>query len=233
MTMSFPFVMFDYPRFYDWQSEMTRETRRKELQRVEALVEEAELEVLRLEALRLNSLLSKKAQLVALQLREVQLPQFGELRLGDSFRDLFEDLLEKRRIENLLRDLLRHVELIIAELRRRKELIQRFLAMLWQKHLESFLFPRNTSAFPNKPRPPCTTMPWNIRPALIVLWGVCWMFYNPWSPIDDAQLQFFLVGEQTWVLSQGIDPFAFKCPSDAADIFQADISNGLTEQHHL
>ncbi len=27
-------------------------------------------------------------------------------------------------------------------------------------------------------RPPCTTMPWCIRPALAVLWGVCWMF-NP------------------------------------------------------
>jgi hypothetical protein len=59
------------------------------------------------------------------------------------------------------------------------------------------------------------------------------MFYNPWSPIDDAQLQSLLAGEQTWVSSQGIDPFAFKCPSDAADIFHADISNGLTEQHHL
>lgn len=33
--------------------------------------------------------------------------------------------------------------------------------------------------FPNRRRPPCTTMPWNIWPALVVLWGVCWMFYPP------------------------------------------------------
>jgi hypothetical protein len=30
--------------------------------------------------------------------------------------------------------------------------------------------------FPDRLRPPCTTMPWNIWPALVVLWGVCWMF---------------------------------------------------------
>jgi hypothetical protein len=33
------------------------------------------------------------------------------------------------------------------------------------------------SEFPGRIRPPCTTMPWTIWPALIVLWGVCWMFY--------------------------------------------------------
>lgn len=32
--------------------------------------------------------------------------------------------------------------------------------------------------FPNNLRPPCTTMPWIIVPALFVLWGVCWMFYG-------------------------------------------------------
>ncbi|KAH8752890.1 hypothetical protein F5882DRAFT_419559 [Hyaloscypha sp. PMI_1271] len=32
------------------------------------------------------------------------------------------------------------------------------------------------SEFPNSMRPPCTTMPWTIWPALVVLWGVCWMF---------------------------------------------------------
>ena len=29
-------------------------------------------------------------------------------------------------------------------------------------------------------RPPLnSTMPWNIKPSLAVLWGVCWMFYMP------------------------------------------------------
>ncbi|KAF5615408.1 hypothetical protein F52700_13378 [Fusarium sp. NRRL 52700] len=30
--------------------------------------------------------------------------------------------------------------------------------------------------FPNNIRHTCTTMPWTIFPALLVLWGVCWMF---------------------------------------------------------
>jgi predicted membrane protein len=33
-----------------------------------------------------------------------------------------------------------------------------------------------TFEFPNNIRYICTTMPWTIRPALLVLWGVCWMF---------------------------------------------------------
>lgn len=32
--------------------------------------------------------------------------------------------------------------------------------------------------FPNNLRHLCTTMPWSIWPALVVLWGVCWMFYE-------------------------------------------------------
>jgi hypothetical protein len=35
----------------------------------------------------------------------------------------------------------------------------------------------NFSLLPNRHRPPCSTMPWDILPALVVLWGVCWMFY--------------------------------------------------------
>jgi hypothetical protein len=37
------------------------------------------------------------------------------------------------------------------------------------------------SEFPNRLRPPCTTMPWNIWPSLVVLWGVCWMFYKEFA----------------------------------------------------
>ncbi|KAK8241915.1 hypothetical protein HDK77DRAFT_511090 [Phyllosticta capitalensis] len=33
------------------------------------------------------------------------------------------------------------------------------------------------SEFPGSLRPTSTTWPWTIRPALAVLWGVCWMFY--------------------------------------------------------
>lgn len=31
--------------------------------------------------------------------------------------------------------------------------------------------------WPSGRRPLSTTWPWNIKPALVVLWGVCWMFY--------------------------------------------------------
>jgi hypothetical protein len=32
--------------------------------------------------------------------------------------------------------------------------------------------------WPDGEPPLSTTMPWNIRPCLVVLWGVCWMFYD-------------------------------------------------------
>jgi membrane protease YdiL (CAAX protease family) len=36
-------------------------------------------------------------------------------------------------------------------------------------------------------RPICTTMPWTIRVALAVIWGVCWMFY--YTPTDVLDLE--------------------------------------------
>jgi hypothetical protein len=41
--------------------------------------------------------------------------------------------------------------------------------------------------FPSNLRPPCTTMPWNILPALFVLWGVCWMFVNEASVLSSKE----------------------------------------------
>ena len=32
--------------------------------------------------------------------------------------------------------------------------------------------------WPNGQRPLSTTWPWNVKPSLLVLWGVCWMFYG-------------------------------------------------------
>ena len=39
--------------------------------------------------------------------------------------------------------------------------------------------------WPNNHRPLSTTWPWNIKPSLLVLWGVCWMFYG--SPENDNE----------------------------------------------
>jgi hypothetical protein len=50
---------------------------------------------------------------------------------------------------------------------------------LWEKLLYLILIFSFFSEFPNSFRHPCTTMPWTIWPALVVLWGVCWMFYGP------------------------------------------------------
>ncbi|KAI9790958.1 MAG: hypothetical protein M1835_000608 [Candelina submexicana] len=39
------------------------------------------------------------------------------------------------------------------------------------------------SEWPSGRRPLSTTWPWNIKPSLVVLWGVCWMFYgDEWNP---------------------------------------------------
>ncbi|KAE8440838.1 hypothetical protein EG329_006400 [Mollisiaceae sp. DMI_Dod_QoI] len=43
--------------------------------------------------------------------------------------------------------------------------------------------------FSNRRRPKCTTMPWTIWPSLVVLWGVCWMFYTPFNFRDQSHFQ--------------------------------------------
>lgn len=60
------------------------------------------------------------------------------------------------------------------------------LILHFLKYLLTCLLFCNFSIFPGTIRPRCTTMPWTIWPALVVLWGVCWMF-NP--PRSDAQFE--------------------------------------------
>lgn len=43
------------------------------------------------------------------------------------------------------------------------------------------------SVFPGSVRPVSTTWPWTIKPALAVLWGVCWQYYPPSSGSFDAR----------------------------------------------
>lgn len=48
--------------------------------------------------------------------------------------------------------------------------------------------------WPNGQPPLNTTWPWNVKPSLVVLWGVCWMFYdninNSWmTPHREEQLR--------------------------------------------
>lgn len=61
----------------------------------------------------------------------------------------------------------------------------RTLASRLQIMLSFFLILCKSSGFPTDPgQTSCSTMPWNIRPALVVLWGVCWMFARPPSQVD-------------------------------------------------
>ena len=45
------------------------------------------------------------------------------------------------------------------------------------------------SKFRKRNRPPSSTMPWTIWPSLVVLWGVCWMFYNPLNSAEGEQFE--------------------------------------------
>lgn len=49
----------------------------------------------------------------------------------------------------------------------------------WQ--LSRTIFQGWFSEWPNGQRPLNTTWPWNVRPSLVVLWGVCWMFFDDHS----------------------------------------------------
>ena len=44
----------------------------------------------------------------------------------------------------------------------------------YQKRIDEGWF----AEWPNGQRPLSTTWPWNVEPSLLVLWGVCWMFYG-------------------------------------------------------
>lgn len=66
-------------------------------------------------------------------------------------------------------------------------------------------------------RPPLSsTMPWNIKPSLVVLWGVCWMFYmtnapssTPGQSREDAWMTAQAWAQQANVQNIGRQPEAF------------------------
>lgn len=43
--------------------------------------------------------------------------------------------------------------------------------------------------WPNGHRPLSTTWPWNVKTSLLVLWGVCWMFYGASTPYTHTRDQ--------------------------------------------
>jgi hypothetical protein len=83
--------------------------------------------------------------------------------------------------DNEKEQLKRFIEILLLSLQ--------YLAFLLQKILQYLLIFCKFAEFPNRRRPKCTTMPWNIWPSLVVLWGVCWMFYTPSSHQEDTPEQ--------------------------------------------
>lgn len=87
----------------------------------------------------------------------------------------------------------------------RKQLLSylEHLALLLLKVLRSLLSSVRSAGIMKRRRPKCTTMPWEIWPSLVILWGVCWMFYPPpiyqdgnqhQPPLEDEQLPYFSYG---------------------------------------
>ncbi|KAF4336028.1 hypothetical protein FBEOM_10083 [Fusarium beomiforme] len=71
--------------------------------------------------------------------------------------------------------------------------------------------------FPNNMRHVCTTMPWTILPALLVLWGVCWMF---------------IIGPGEVELEKPNTPFPTFSPVPAGyDFYKSSLANHEDEFH--
>lgn len=112
--------------------------------------------------------LEKEHQAVRLRLLQLQL---FESILDEEEREKME---KRQRYETYLERFERHIRDVIHRL---------------QVFLQSLLIPCKTPKFPDGDEPMCMTMPWNILPALVVLWGVCWMFYSSPGYVDQTEIR--------------------------------------------
>ncbi len=123
------------------------------------------------------------------------------LELNTTFDSILEVLTKHELLPPLLPALL--PERIIRE---RLLRLLKHLALLLLTILRFLLSYIRSAGFMNRRRPKCTTMPWEIWPSLLVLWGVCWMFYPPAFYQDGNQRQHPLEDEQLPYFSYGIQP---------------------------
>jgi hypothetical protein len=143
------------------------------------------------------------------------------IALSDLIRQIQRDLLELRIHIDPIRIFYDQVDsdeewtkkqellpLLVPERIIREQLLRSLehLALLLLKVLRFLLSYIRSAGFMNRRRPKCTTMPWEIWPSLVVLWGVCWMFYPPTfyqngnqrqPPLEDEQLPYFSHGMQS------------------------------------
>ncbi|KAI9880497.1 MAG: hypothetical protein M1830_002537 [Pleopsidium flavum] len=106
-----------------------------------------------------------------------------------------------RRLQYILFDLLikKLIELLIIE------------ALYWQKHLDDGIFAEG----PGRRQQLSTTWPWNIRTSLLVLWGVCWMFYDSFRGLSRTA-QNILLDDQFWDFWP-TDEANWNCDAQAVD----------------
>jgi hypothetical protein len=125
------------------------------------------------------------------QLRLQELSAYEEL-LDTEFRNVKEQLQQLRSVEDTLDEEQREREVEQRQSDQYMERLERFIRevtiRLQMFVVLLFLFCK-FSGISDNDQPMCITMPWNIRPALIVLWGVCWMFYPPQDYVDPSNTQ--------------------------------------------
>ncbi|EAT88544.1 hypothetical protein SNOG_03339 [Parastagonospora nodorum SN15] len=125
------------------------------------------------------------------QLRLNELSAYGAL-LETNFENVKEQLEQLLSVEDALDEEQRQTELEQRQSERSMERLERFMrdvTLRLQMLVVLLLLCGKFSGVSDNDQPMCTTMPWNIRPALIVLWGVCWMFYTPEGNVDPTGRQ--------------------------------------------
>ena len=138
--------------------------------------------------------------------RDSFFPEFQQAQSYWQQLSAYEEMLEAElQIVDLQMEQLMSVEDVLDEEERQREEDQRLFesyithsewlfreaAVRLQLILELLLLLCKSSGFPDGDRPMCMTMPWNILPALVVLWGVCWMFYyDPQDYVEPVDFQY-------------------------------------------
>jgi hypothetical protein len=139
----------------------------------------------------------------------------------DSIHHEMKRIREYHRMKRVLVELYTTIDFILEALTKQELLLRllperiiperllrllKHLALLLLKILRFLLSYIRSAGFMNRRRPKCTTMPWEIWPSLVVLWGVCWMFYPPAFYQNGNQRQHPLEDEQLPYFSHGIQP---------------------------
>lgn len=137
------------------------------------------------------------------KLEALQLGKSGKWTEADAGCEGLKEALYIANLLHLLRELQQILFLVLVH--RSITWLDEF-ALRWQTYWqqEKSLSEDWFTEWPSGKRPLSTTWPWPIRPALVVLWGVCWMFYTqgqrnvdkPRPPVAQQLVE----GSANWIL---------------------------------